>query len=88
MQSGIGVARLQSSTETPGVISAQGSLLLTLGAHARSCLVCLSVPDLAVSASVQTSNNDTHESRLGFSWILIRGFPKKPSVQKLWPTCK
>ena len=27
---------------------------------------------------------DTHGFLLGFSWILIHGFSKKPSVQTLW----
>ena len=54
-----------------------------------SCLVCLcvclylSVTALAASASVAPATNDTHGFLLGFSWILIRGFSKKPSVQKL-----
>ena len=50
------------------------------------CLsVCLSVypsvPALAAPASVETSKQ--RYSRV-FSWILTRGFSKKPSVKKLW----
>ena len=30
------------------------------------------------------ANNDTHGFLLGFYWILIGGFSKKPSVRKLW----
>ena len=49
------------------------------------CLcVYLSVPALAASASVETSNNDTHGFHLGFSWKM-RGF-SKICVQK--PICK
>ena len=43
--------------------------------------VCLSVPALAASASVETSNQRYPLVSLR---ILIRGFLKKPSVQKLW----
>ena len=28
--------------------------------------------------------NDSRGFLVGFSWILIRGFSKKPSLQKLW----
>ena len=41
------------------------------------CSVYPSVPALAASASVETSNK-------GFSWISMCGDSKKPSVQKLW----
>ena len=43
--------------------------------------VCLSVPALAASASGETSNQ---RYQLVSLWILIRGFSKKTSVQKLW----
>ena len=56
-------------------------------ACARVTVVVLCVCALAASASVYTyisATNDTHGFLLGVSWILIRGFSKKSSVQKLW----
>ena len=45
--------------------------------------VYLSVPALAASASVETSNQRYPLVSLRRFWILIHGFSKKPSVQKL-----
>ena len=50
------------------------------------CLcVYLSVPALADSASVETSKQRYSRGSLRLFLDLIRGFSKKPSVQKLWP---
>ena len=63
--------------------SAEG---FALQCYSLSCVsVCLcvypSVPALAASASVETSKQ--RYSRVSLR-ILIRGFSKQPSVQKLW----
>ena len=53
-----------------------------------SCVyVCLCIrlfPLWLLQRPLKPANNDTHGSLLGFSWILTRGFSKKPSVKKSW----
>ena len=50
-----------------------------------SCVsVCLCVYLFLLQRSFISASNDTHGFLLGFSWILTRGFSKKPSVRKLW----
>ena len=47
--------------------------------------VCLSVTALAASERpLILAANDTQGFVLGFSWINMCGFSKKPSVQELW----
>ena len=48
------------------------------------CLCIRLFPLWLLQRPLKPANNDTHGSLLGFSWILTRGFSKKPSVKKLW----
>ena len=73
-----------------GVKVQTGTVFLTLGAHAQegycSCLVCVSV---CLSVCYHSSGDIVRfypqNQVLGgcFSWILTRGFSKKPSIRKL-----